>query len=114
METAPTAAHSSGLSPGQIRLLWSPPEYGDYKAAGYTITCSHLPDMTQSVRCHNAIVPLESIELVVEGTDVYTPFYITVQVVRNFNGEEIIDKVSSPTSSLICAGTMIVRRLWQN
>ena len=108
METAPTATHSPDLSPGQIRLLWSPPEYGDYEPAGYVITCSHLPDMTQNVRCHDEIVSLESTDLVIEGRDVYTPFYVSVQVVRNFNGEEIIDDVLSPNSSLICAGTVVV------
>ena len=109
METTPKATHSPDLSPGQIRLSWSPPQYGDYRPAGYVITCSHLSNMTQSVRCHNEIIPLESTSLEIEGRDIYTPFYVAVQVARNFNSEEIIDEVSSRTSALICAGTVIVR-----
>ena len=70
--------------------------------------------MTQSVRCHDKVVSLESTRLLIEGRDVYTPFYIRVQVVRNFNGEEIIDEVPSPTSSVVCAGTEIVHSLGQH
>ena len=112
VEAAPTATHPSGLSLGQIKLSWSTPKYGDYKPAGYVITCSHLRDMTQSVRCHDEVIPLESTNLVIEGRDVYTPFYSAVQVVRNFNGEEIIDDVSSPASSLICAGMEVWIYVW--
>ena len=67
--------------------------------------------MTQSVRCHDEVVPLELTNLVIEGRDVYTPFYVAVQVVRNFNGEEIMDEVPSPTSSLICAGAIRVKKV---
>ena len=107
VNTTPTASHTSTLLAGQIYLSWTAPQYGDYKAARYVITCSNSPDMTQSSRCHDGVIPLTDTNMVIDNKDVYKPFYVSIQVVRNLNGEELIDDVSSPTSSLICAGKVI-------
>ena len=106
MNTTPTASHPSTLSAGQIYLSWTAPQYGDYQPAGYIIACSNSPDMTWSSRCHGGLIPLTDTNTVIDNRDVYNPFYMSIQVVMNFNGEEVIDDVSSPTSSLICAGTV--------
>ena len=63
--------------------------------------------MTRSGRCHDGVIPLNDTNAVIDNRDVYNPLYISIQVVRNFNGEEVIDDVSSPTSSLICAGKLM-------
>ena len=107
VNTTPTASHPTTLSTGQIYLSWTAPQYGNYKPAGYVITCSHLPNMTRSSRCHDGVIPLTDTNAVIDHRDVYNPFYVSIQVVRNFNGEEVIDNVSSPSSSLICAGKLM-------
>ena len=107
MNTTPTASHPSTLSAGQIYLSWTAPQYGNYKPAGYVLTCSHLPNMTQSTRCHDGVIPLTETSAIIGNRDVYEPFFISIQVVRNFNGEEVIDDVLSPSSSMICAGKMM-------
>lgn len=102
VDTTPTASHPSTLSAGQIHLSWTALQYGDYKPAGYIVNCSNSPE--QSSRCHAGVIPLTETNTVIYDKDVYNPFYVSIQVLRNFNGEEVIDNVLSPTSALICAG----------
>ena len=104
VNTTPTASHPSTMLAGQIYLSWTAPQYGDYKPAGYVITCSNSSDMKERNRCHDGVILLNDTNTVIHNRDIYNPFYVSIQVVRNFNGEEVIDDVSSPTSPLICAG----------
>ena len=86
-----TSTHQS-LSPGQIRLTWQEPAGLQYQpGTGYVkIECSRESTFQSLVDCVPNIVPVEDREVVLTLPDITQPYYARAYIVRNYNGQELI------------------------
>ena len=101
----PSTYHSESLVDGQIWLRLPPPPASEDSVvvAGYKIICSTDVSLTSPTSCYNGRVPVNTRDVLLRLPDVTRAFYAAVQIVRNFNGKELLeDKYSF--SSPFCSG----------
>ena len=106
LPSPPSPYHNESLIDGQIWLRLPPPltTEDSVVVAGYKIKCSTNVSLTPPTSCYNGLVPADTRDVLLRLPDVTRTFYAAVQIVRNFNGQELLeDKYSF--SSPFCPGT---------
>ena len=106
LDTAPQPYHKDSLNARQIWISLPPPlsTEDSIVVAGYRVICSTDSALTQRVFCYNNLISVSTREVLLTLPDTTKPFYTAIQVVRNFNGEELLDDEYSPVSDFFCTG----------
>ena len=106
LNSTPQPYHTDDLTDGQIWISLPPPlsTEDSIVVAWYRVICSTDSILTQRVSCYNNLVSVSTREVLITLPDTTKPFYTAIQVVRNFNGEELLDDAYSPVSDLFCTG----------
>ena len=101
----PSTYHSESLVDGQIWLRLPPLTTEDsVVVAGYKIICSTDVSLTPPTSCYDSLVHANTRDVLLSLPDVTKTFYAAVQIVRNFNGQELLDDVYSKSSDAFCPG----------
>ena len=102
----PSTYHSESLVDGQIWLRLPPPPASEDSVvvAGYKIICSTDVSLTPPTSCYDGLVPANSRDVLLSLPDVTRTFYVAVQIVRNFNGQEVPEDKYSAVSTAFCTG----------
>ena len=105
LPSPPSTYHSESLVDGQIWLRLPPLTTEDsVVVAGYKIICSTDVSLTPPTSCYNGLVPVNTRDVLLSLPEVTRTFYAAVQMVRNFNGQELPDEKYSDISTAFCSG----------
>ena len=106
LPSPPSTYHSESLVDGQIWLRLPPPltTEDSVVVAGYKIICSTDVSLTPPTPCYDGSVPVNTTDVLLRLPDVTRTFYAAVQIVRNFNGQELPDDKYSNVSTAFCPG----------
>ena len=106
LPSPPLTYHSESLVDGQIWLRLPPPltTEDSVVVAGYKIICSTDVSLTPPTSCYDGLVPAKTRDVLLSLPDVTRTFYAAVQIVRNFNGQELSDDKYSDVSLAFCPG----------
>ena len=105
LQSPPSTYHRESLVDGQIWLRLSPLTTEDsVVVAGYKIICSTDVSLTPPTSCYNGLVPANTRDVLLSLPDVTRTFYAAVQIVRNFNGQELTEDKYSEVGPAFCAG----------
>ena len=106
LPSPPSTYHSESLVDGQILLRLPPPltTNDSVVVAGYKIICSTDVSLTPPTSCYDGLVPTNSRDVLLSLPDVTRTFYVAVQIVRNFNGQELLEDKYSDVSTAFCSG----------
>jgi hypothetical protein len=105
LDNISTSSHQ-GLKHGQLQIEISPQNlsYSQLGAVIYNITCYPAGSEPSNLSaCRERHVPVGTTELILNGLDITRRYYAVVKVVRNFNGEELIEEDEKETK-VFCAG----------
>ena len=72
--------------------------------AGYKIICSTSASLKPPTSCYDGLASARAFNVLLTLPDVTKIFYVAMQIVRNFNGHEILDDKISKVSEPICTG----------
>ena len=99
LPSPPSALHSESLVDGQIWLkLPSLTTEESAVVAEYRIICSTDVSLTPPTPCYDGSVPVNTTDVLLSLPDVTRTFYAAVQMVRNFNGQELLEDKYSITT----------------
>ena len=108
LSSPPSTYHSESLVDGQIWLRLSPLTTEDsVVVAGYKIICSTDVSLTPPTSCYDGLVPANSKEVLLSLPNVTRTFYAAVQIIRNFNGQELAEDKYSKVTTPFCTGTVV-------
>jgi len=92
------------VSPGEIRITWGFPATTPNQELTTThFKITYINYMTLII--HYKLVSIDHRETVISNLNIQQPYYARVSTVRNYNGEELIQDVST-VNSLFCAGKL--------
>jgi len=94
----------TNLSPGEIRITWEFPATvpsQELTTTHFKIECSDNSNFN-TIKS-SKLVSIDYRETVISNLNIQQPYYARVSTVKNYNGEELIQDVST-ISSLFCAG----------
>jgi len=99
----PVSSHTN-VSPGEIRITWVFPA----TAPNQELTTTHFKIEWSDNSNFNRIISSKLVsidyrETVISNLNIQQPHYARVSTVRNYNGEELIQDVST-VNSVFCAG----------
>jgi len=99
----PVSSHTD-VSPGEIRITWvfrATAPNQELTTTHFKIECSDSSDFNTIIS--SKLVSIDYREIVISNLNIQKPHYARVSTVRNYNGKELIQDVST-ASSLFCAG----------
>ena len=64
--------------------------------------------MTPPISCYDGLVPANFRDVLLSLPDVTRTFYAAVQIVRNFNGHELVEDKYSKVSTAFCTGELLL------
>ena len=98
--------HIQSTVDGQIRLRLFPSLSTEDKfvVAGYKIICSTDVSLTTLTSCSDGWVHANTKQVLLSLPDVTRTFYAAVQIVRNINGQELLENKYSEVSTAFCTG----------
>ena len=103
LPSPPLTNHSESLSDRQIWLRLLPLTTEDsVVVAEYKIICSTDVSLTPPTSCYDGLVPANTRDVLLSLPDVTRTFYAAVQIVRNFNGQELSENKYSDVSTAFC------------
>ena len=89
--------------PGQITLSLSWFEE-DVVIAGAKVICSRNISFFPLVSCYDGFIPYGTAKIVLSLPDVTKKYYVVAQIVRNFNGHELIEPYLHQVGDAFCTG----------
>ena len=90
---------------GQIGIFLNWPIYKeDAVIAGAKVICSRYVYLAPSVPCYDGLVPFGTTDILLSLLDATKKYYVVLQMVRNFNGHELIEPNLDEVSSTLCTG----------
>jgi len=101
----PVSSHRN-VSSGEIRITWEFPATAPYQeltTTHFKIECSDNSNFNTIISFK--LVSIDYRETVISNLNMQQPHYARVSTVRNYNGEELIQDVST-VSSMFCAGNL--------
>jgi len=102
----PVLSHAD-VSPGEIRTRWEFPATTpnqELTTTHFKIECSDNSNFNTIIS--SKLNAIDYRETVISNLSIKQPHYARVSTVRNYNGEELIQDVST-VSALFCAGKLV-------
>ncbi|KAF6033187.1 hypothetical protein EB796_008506 [Bugula neritina] len=105
LNSAPTPDYTGDLGEGEIWISLPPKLTSEESVvvAGYRVVCATDTDLLNKVECHDSFIPVDTDRVLLSLPDASVPYYVAVQIVRNFQGEELLEDKYSPSVQL-CPG----------
>ena len=90
---------------GQIGISLNWPIYKeDAVIAGAKVICSTTFSLASPISCYDGLIPVGTTDILLSLPNVTQKYYVAVQMVRNFNGHELIEPNIDEVSSALCTG----------
>jgi len=102
----PVSSHTD-VSPGEIKITWEFPATApnqELTTTHFKIECSDNSNFDKIISFK--LVSIDYRETVISNLNIQQPHYARVSTLRNYNGKELIQDVST-VSSLFCAGKQV-------